>query len=245
MNLRAGNQYTIEQVSTILNGIEPGKRKTFDEKALLSAIDIAVNRPLEQDGPLADLPRYGPVSGERFLVIATGPGSVQYKNEIEEFIRQHQPVVIECNPRDDSFSSVAEKYQSAVLNWARLSKMLDAPDRIKKPVVTGIHAIPEQYLGRMKIHSYPCHVRKDEVLIGRDGLTLPAYVVGMYAVGLALLSHPAVVYLAGFDGYVNGDNPKQQEMLTFWEKLMPDAKIISLTPTTYPLTVEPVYRLIK
>jgi hypothetical protein len=67
----------------------------------------------------------------------------------------------------------------------------------------------------------------------------------MYAVGLALLSHPAVVYLAGFDGYVNGDNPKQQEMLTFWEKLMPDAKIISLTPTTYPLTVEPVYRLIK
>jgi 4-hydroxy 2-oxovalerate aldolase len=245
MNLRASTQYTIEQVSTILNGIEPSKRSAFDEKALLSAIDFAVNRPLKQDGPLSDIPRYVPAAGDRFLVIATGPESGQYKDEIQEFIRQHQPVVIECNPQDESFAAVAEKYQSAVLNWARLSKMLDTPTRIKKPVITGIHAIPEQYQGRMNILSHPCHVKKGEVAIGRDGLTLPAYVVGMYAVGLALLSQPAVIYLAGFDGYKDGDNQNQQEMLVFWEKLKPSAKIISLTPTTYPLNVEPIFRFIK
>ena len=245
MNLRAGNQYTIEQVSSILNGIEPSKRSTFIEKALLSAIDVAVNRPLKQDGPLSDLPRYVPVAGERFLVIATGPGSAQYKEEIREFIRQHQPVVIECNPRDESFAEMAEKYQSAVLNWARLSRMLDAPSPLQHHVITGINALPGHYNGRMNILSHPCHVRKDEVVIGKDTLTLPAYVVGMYAVGLALLSQPAIIYIAGFDGYRNGDNPKQQEMLTFWEKLQPDAKIISLTPTTYPVQIEPVFRLIK
>jgi 4-hydroxy 2-oxovalerate aldolase len=245
MNLRAGNQYTIEQVSSILNGIEPSKRSTFDEKALLSAIDVAVNKPLKQDGPLSEIPRYAPVAGDRFLVIATGPGSSQYKEEIREFIRQHQPFVIECNPRDDSFANVAEKYQSAVLNWARLSKMLFAPDPPRNLVITGISSLPELCQGRMNILSYPCHVRKDEVAIGREGLTLPAYVVGMYAVGLAILSDPSVIYLAGFDGYQNGDNPKQREMLTFWEKLKTGAEIISLTPTTYPITVAPVFRLIK
>jgi hypothetical protein len=97
----------------------------------------------------------------------------------------------------------------------------------------------------MKILSHPCHVKKDEVAIGKDGLTLPAYVVGMYAVGLAMLSEPAIIYLAGFDGYKNGDNQNHQEMLVFWEKLKPSAKIISLTPTTYPLKVEPIFRFIK
>ena len=140
---------------------------------------------------------------------------------------------------------MAEKYQSAVLNWARLSRMLDAPSPLQHHVITGINALPGHYNGRMNILSHPCHVRKDEVVIGKDTLTLPAYVVGMYAVGLALLSQPAIIYIAGFDGYQNGDNPKQQEMLTFWEKLQPDAKIISLTPTTYPVQIEPVFRLIK
>jgi hypothetical protein len=244
MNLRASNQYTIEQVSAILNGIEFSKRKSYDETALLSAIDVAVNKPLKEDGPLFNLPLYYPVKSDKFLVIATGPGSEKFKDEIREFILQQKPFVIECNPKDKTFESVADKYECAVLNWVRLSKMLDSTEYLSRPVITGMHTLPEKYKGKMNLVTIPCHVKKDEVSIERQGLVLPAYVVGMYAVGLALLSDPDTIYLAGFDGYKNGDNPKQQEMLVFWEKLKTGSKIISLTPTTYPLKMEPVFRFI-
>jgi hypothetical protein len=67
----------------------------------------------------------------------------------------------------------------------------------------------------------------------------------MYAVGLALLSRPQSLYVAGFDGYQDGSNPKQQEMITFWKKLKTDVPILSLTPTSYPIKVEPIFRFIK
>lgn len=245
MNLRAGNQYTIEQVSAILNGIEPSKRQSYNEDALLRAVDIAVNRPLKEDGPLIDIPPYTPVPGEKFLVIATGPGREQYEQEIREFIRQHQPVVIECNPRNDAFESVSAHYLSAILNWVRLSKLLDHPRGTRKPVITGIQSVPQHYLGTYIVQSVRCHVKKDEVLIDPAGLTLPAYVVGMYAVGLALLSRPKALYVAGFDGYPDVNNPKQQEMITFWKKLPPDVPVLSLTPTSYPINVDPIFRFIK
>jgi hypothetical protein len=212
---------------------------------LLRAVDEVVNKPLSRDGPLVKLPSYVPRKEKEVFVIATGPGSSRYREEIREFIRDRQPAVIECNPKDDFFAHGAKEYSMAILNWARLSRMRGNRLIAKKPIITGIPSIPESYCGKMQVLTVPCHVEKDRVGIGKDGLTLPAYVVGMYAVGLALLSEPSVIYLAGFDGYTDAKDPKQVEMNTFWKELKSPAPLISLTPTSYPLEIRPVFTFIR
>jgi 4-hydroxy 2-oxovalerate aldolase len=247
MNLRASNQYSIEQVSAILNGITPDKRKKYNEAALLDAIDTVVNEPLVQDGPLVNIPHYSPKHSESVLVLGTGPSADNYADEIIEFIQQKNPFVIECNPRHERFDNATDNYLIAILNWVRLKKRLDNYHSSKKPLVTGIAALPKQYTGQSHIFSLPCHVEKGEIVINKDRITLPAYVVGMFSVGLALLSSPKTVYLAGFDGFPNGTHPQQQDMIRFFENLTErkQTHLISITPSTYPIEIEPVYKFIK
>lgn len=245
MNLRATNQYSIEQVSAILNGISLEKRKKFDEDALFEAIDTVVNEPITNEALQVSLPVYSAKPAKELLVIATGPSAEKYREEITEFIRQHQPGVIECNPSDERFSSIADWYLGAVLNWVRLKKRLEDFPGQDISLVTGIPNIPEKYAGVSHLSTLPCHVGPNEVSITTTRFTLPAYVVGMFSVGLALLSSPETVYLTGFDGYKNGTNPQQHEMNLFWEKISGKTRLLSITPTTYLLDTEPIYKLIK
>jgi 4-hydroxy 2-oxovalerate aldolase len=245
MNLRASNQYSIEQVSSILNGIAHAKRKKYDEAALLEAIETVVNEPLMQESPSFVLPHYIPKHADTILVLATGPGVDRFRDELIEFIRQRQPFVIECNPKHEFFGAVADNYIISILNWVRLKKRLDNPPESEKPLVTGITALPEKYSNISYLSAMPCHVGKDEMIIAKDRFTLPAYVVGMFSVALALLSTPKTIYLAGFDGFQNGSDPRQQEMISFWKNMPKSARLLSVTPTTYSLEVEPVYKLIR
>ncbi len=242
-HLRATNQYTIGQVNGILHCIDPSQREKYNGGALLKAIDSVVNRPVQYDEKLMDLPLYEPLDGDTFLVIATGPSVDSYSDEIIEFIKQKSPVVIECNPKNTLFESQSPIYIKAILNWVRLQKTLESPALSKTPIIAGLKAIPEKY-SYANVRTIPCHISKGNVQIHRIGITLPAYVVGMFAVGLALLSKPKIVYLAGFDGYSDERNPKHQEMNVFWKETS-SSPLVSITPTTYPLVIEPVYRLIK
>ena len=243
-NLRATNQYTIGQVSKILNSIEISQRSKFNETSMIKAIDSAINEPIDSENNLVDIPLYKPIRGNEFLIIATGPSVPEFEEEISEFIRQRDPVVIECNPAHDHFESVSEKYYRAILNWVRLKTTLESIPVSPSPIITGLGGLPRDYLGRATIVRYPLHVGRDQVVIRTDGLVVPAYDVGMFAVGLTMLSHPETMYLAGFDGFEPA-SPKQEKMNLFWDKLdATGVRMVSLTPTTYPLDIEPVYRFI-
>ncbi|MDD1667401.1 MAG: hypothetical protein LUO96_02925 [Methanomicrobiales archaeon] len=282
-NLRASNQYTIGQVSTILNRIEPARRSAFDERALLAAIDAVISQPVVVDEPLAGIPLYEPVQAEKVLVIATGSGREKFRSELASFIAQHDPLVIECNPADTFYEERSRRYLRAILNWVRLRKVLeqggswsrgapaqsrgapfppgqeeplratsplDGPGSLRDPgsrslIVTGLWGLPRSCGERAEVRKIPCHVEKDGVTVTREGMTLPAYVVGMFAVGLAILSAPRTIYVAGYDGYQDRLAQPQLEMEHFWKALSPPCPVISITPTTYPIQTESVYRFIR
>jgi 4-hydroxy 2-oxovalerate aldolase len=244
-NLRASNLYTIGQVSKILNSIALSERSKFNEEALLKAVDDAVNEPLDTDEPLVDIPLYIPQTGKTFLIIATGSNVEKYQDELITFIAQHQPVVIQCNPKNDAFENVSDHYLKTILNWVRLKKALDMPNVSDSLIVTGLNGLPLSYAGKANIVKFPCHVGKKDVAVYSDRINLPAYDVGMFAVGLTTLSSPAGIYTAGFDGFDNGNNSKQREMNFFWERIKTPCPVVSLTPTTYAIQQIPIYRLIK
>jgi 4-hydroxy 2-oxovalerate aldolase len=244
-NLRASNQYTIEQVSRILNSIEPSRRSAFNEPALLAAIDTVMNQPVVIDEPLVSIPLYEPEPREKVLVIATGSGREKFRSELASFIDQHDPLVIECNPMDTFYEERSRHYLRAILNWVRLRKALAGSGASGSPVVTGLWGLPTSCGGKAEVRKIPCHVGKDGVAVSREGMTLPAYVVGMFGVGLAILSAPRTIYVAGYDGYQDRLSQPQQEMEHFWKALSPPCPLISITPTTYPIRTESVYRFIR
>lgn len=244
-NLRASNLYTIGQVSRILNSIDLSERSKFNEDALLKAVDDAVNEPLDTDEALMDIPLYVPEKGKTFLIIATGPNVDRYEDELITFISQNQPFVIQCNPKNDVYEKESKHYMKAILNWVRLKNALDLPDISNSSIVTGLNGLPQSYAGKTNIVKFPVHVGKKDVAIHKDRINLPAYDVGMFAVGLTTLSTPEIIYTAGFDGYDDPNNSKQKEMNLFWERITTPCPVISLTPTTYPIDQIPIYQFIK
>jgi hypothetical protein len=112
-------------------------------------------------------------------------------------------------------------------------------------IVTGLNGLPQSYAGRAEIEKFPCHVGKKDVAVHHDRINLPAYDVGMFAVGLSTLSKPEVIYTAGFDGVGDANDPLQNDMNLFWERIRAPCPVISLTPTTYAIDQMPVYQLIK
>lgn len=244
-SLRASNLYTIGQVSQILNSIALSERSKFSEEALLRAVDDAVNEPLDTDETLMDVPLYTPKQGRVFLILATGPNVERYQDELLTFISQNQPVVIQCNPKNNVFERVSAQYLKAILNWVRLKKALDLPQVSDSLIVTGLNGLPQSYAGRANIEKFPCHVGKKDVAVHNDRINLPAYDVGMFAVGLSTLSKPSIIYTAGFDGLMHEKDSLQKDMNLFWERINAPCPVISLTPTTYAIDQMPVYQLIK
>jgi 4-hydroxy 2-oxovalerate aldolase len=249
-NLRSTRQYTIEQVSRILTSIATENRASFSERALMHAIDSVVNQPVTSEEELIEVPVYTPEQFDDVLVIASGPSRETYKDEISSYITMHgndwrdretQPLVLECNPVGTGFDY--DYYYSVILNWVRLRSTIESK-MISAPIITGISKIPESLTRRNIIKSFPVRINKGEFSVSPAELTIPSYVVGMFSIGLALLSSPKVIHLVGFDGYDDKNDPRYQEMDAFLKKVSPLAKIVSLTPTHYSLIKESIYRYI-
>ena len=247
-NLRSSNRHSKEQVSCILNEIEQDHRLSYDKSCLLQAIDKTVNKNTPQDlGKYQSLPLYSPIAGDEFLVIASGPGRDIYTSALIAFIEQRQPVVIECNPVDDRFESVSKHYMQSILNWVRLKKELEVNRNRDIPLVTGLQEIPARYNNAAGITQIPCRVSASKPEINAETITLSAYVVGMFAVGIACLSSPRTIFLAGYDGYGDEVAIEQREMEDFWHVISDDLSVplVSLTNTNYSIPTSSVFSYIQ
>lgn len=247
-NLRSGDHYSKEQVSCILNQIDHDHRASYNKPNLQRAIDRTINNSaLQSEEKLVTLPLYSPVEGDEFLVIASGPSRDRYANELIAFIEQRQPIVIECNPPDDRFKSVSLHYMQSILNWVRLQKTLQHNRSTDTQLVTGLREIPAMYNNTNGITHIPCRIDAAKTEITPDAFTLSAYVVGMFAVGIACLSAPKVVFLAGYDGYPDTVASEQQEMEDFWQVIEQEfsSPLISLTNTNYSIPISSVYGYIQ
>ncbi len=244
MNLRSANQYTIEQIKSILNEIPPKNRHKFTEVALTAAIRAVIEKPGISNVSKKGLPLFIPHDELSVLVIATGPSSQRYYPELALFIQKNQPIVIECNPADSKFLDIAHNYLAVILNEVRMNKALANTKLSKMKIVTGLTMVSDEIPSNHEISSIPCLVTDNEIKIQKNSISIPAYDVGMYAIALAYLHNPEVIFLTGFDGYDDPDNPLQRDMEKFFEESFIRSKVISITPTKYPVDISPVYTYI-
>lgn len=241
-HLRASHQYTMGQVARILSSIPLDARRKFSGPRLLEATSAVIEGSRDVEGPAP--PAFGGMTAETVLLVARGASVATHNEALRAFIDQHQPAVLECN---DTGALAGVRRRIAALNEVRLVELaprLVDPEVIE--VVTGLARVPAG-LDPEKLRGVPYHVAQHEFGWQEAVLTIPGFLVGMFAMGIALASTPARIYLAGFDGYA-GAAVEQREMQEFWDlvrRLAPQTAITALLPTTYDLPVTSLYALIR
>ena len=141
--------------------------------------------------------------GKDFLVLGSGPSLKEYQEQVQEFIDQHQPIVMGCNflngmfipdyhgfVNRQMFSSYAETIHSD-------SKILLSPyfpdHMIKKKIKKGYEIIPFTNI-------YPSE--KGSVCI-QDGIILAqGATVGTILTSTAIVMGAQNIFVAGVDGYL-------------------------------------------
>lgn len=250
-----GERYSFREAMSTLQVLrDSGKGSSYSEEELAQALDARYQ--FEGDtspvSALASLSAGGQLSrlwadSSRVLVIGAGPSVSRYRRELQGFIDATQPVVLECNGGRSRWGARAEL--DVVINLRRLREAVTRSGPPQVPIVFGRSVVPNDVvtiLERAEVFHVPCRVRPGHFDPGGEEITIPADVVGMYAIGLALRQGAREILLAGFDGYVAGDGTVsarslhlQQEMQSFFRLLREDlgrrsgVSVRSILPTQY------------
>ncbi|MFA0083559.1 aldolase catalytic domain-containing protein [Vibrio breoganii] len=184
--------------------------------------------------------------GKEVLVLANGDTTKQYANAIEVYIREKKPVVLSVNLVDDIDNNLVDFF---VLSHN--SKFLSDSERYKKlskKVILPKHRFSDDELSLVE-HldvfdvGFDCNVK---VLSTDNTIVKASYdLTSAYVLGLLVLSSPDKVNLVGFDGYEKGDTRHQEmlEIIQQYHSIESAPKLVSLTPTSYPIQQGSIYAI--
>ena len=252
-----GERYSFREAMSTLQVLrESGKGNSYSEEELARALDaryqyegdtssISVLSSLRSGAQLSRVW----TDNSRVLVIGAGPSVARYRREIQGFIDTTRPVVLECNGGRTRWGAPAEL--DIVINLRRLRETVTHSGAPEVPIVFGRSVVPNDVvtiLDRSEVFHVPCRVTPGRFDPGGEEITIPADVVGMYAIGLALRQGAHEILLAGFDGYLAEDGTVsarslqlQQEMQSFFRLLREDVgrrsgvSVRSILPTQYDI----------
>lgn len=177
--------------------------------------------------------------GEEILVVGAGPGLQKYAPAIERFIVQRGIKALSLNYHKEF--APESLYGYAAVDTKRLALDVKRYHQLNKPMFLPRRFIPADLasaLDRLDVRDYDVKVVPGRFAAHATGCEIPRRLTVAYAIGLCLVGGASRIYLVGFDGYSANDH-RQAEMVKTLEVVkesIPSDFLISLTPTTYPLT---------
>jgi 4-hydroxy 2-oxovalerate aldolase len=256
-------RYTMQEVLNIVEAIRATNQgASFDGKVLTKAIRHrhSGTRGVQAVESLRGHRGRPPKAPNEALVVGSGPNLERYTGAIRRFVQKVRPLVLACN--DEHLTIEDATMLRVVLNQERLHALLTNEQRSGAPLLLGMSEVPMEsahQLGSRALFSLPCEVSASTVSVEGDKVIIPGDVVGMYAIAAAIALGARRIYLAGFEGYGRrqkdrglqnpyGGIDRHAEMAEFFrlaqawikEKKL-SVELISILPTTYPVTIESIY----
>ena len=185
-------QFTIMEISDLLDSILPENKSNFDRQVI---DNIIINYNLSKaDDEEFKFPDFRP---QKILVVASGNSVINEENRIQEFIKNNNPVVISMNHLPKTLE-VDHVFFSNQLRFNQYSEEID----ISKIIVTS--NIVKKYL-----HKLPFTIDYDK-LINRNNITSDN--VTMLFINKLVNEGYTELFIAGLDGYsVDNENYSYQE----------------------------------
>ncbi|MBU1125204.1 MAG: aldolase catalytic domain-containing protein [Candidatus Omnitrophica bacterium] len=245
--LKSSHQYAITQVANILSGISDQDAVKYNPRKLIEVSNRVLNPVCEEEGKCIKLDPYKSRHADSVVILAGGVHLRQHKDAIRALAKKNKSLVLECN---DTGVFLDLRRTTVILNRVRLTELRDSgASKSAKEIVTAMKIV-DSGLFVKNLRYIECSLGIGQFKVSPDQIIIPSYIVGMFAVGMALLSDPKIIYIAGFEGFVSEKNKDEhKEMQNFWNMVlqspyMKHRRIISVTPTHYDLSVQSVYSLI-
>lgn len=184
------------------------------------------------------------IENQNVLILASGPGSQNHSGALMDFIKSTKPFVISLN----ADSPLPEEYISAYATChpARVFSDWNKYQQIKKPIILPMGAIESELAaqaGSLNTIDYGVKIDSSRFEPKDNMTTIPSLLVAPYVFSFAAAGGAKTIFLAGFDGFPASD-PRQNEMIRIIEAYHLagiNAKLVSLTPTSYPVEHSSVY----
>jgi 4-hydroxy 2-oxovalerate aldolase len=184
------------------------------------------------------------VGGRDVLLLAPGPQCRAHRTAIERFIRRARPCTIHLNFERQVDPELIDAF--ATCNVTRVAASREAIEGAGRPVILPLAVLGEDVVRAMRpdgILDYGLAVDPEAFTAGDEGACIPASLVGPYAIAFAIAGGARTIHLAGFDGFPSSDR-RQGEMVAILERIReahPDRRLVSLTPTSYPVETASLY----
>lgn len=178
------------------------------------------------------------------LLIGGGPSSETFAQAITEFAKKKESDIFATNQGTPSLNHLVkaffisdnirdlDNHTRALLNSQAVIRPLSKMKSQTKLSVKGPKTI---------VH--PLKIEDGIFRADHSAAVIPFDLTAGYALASLISLNYSKIYVAGFDGY-ESDDPRQKEMSELLHRVMtayPDIQIISLTPTSYPITQKSVY----
>lgn len=185
-------------------------------------------------------------AGRNVLLLGTGPGVVNHRQEIERYIHKHRPLVLALNTQSAIDADLIDL--RVACHPVRLLADCAAYRHLPQPLITPYSMLPPDVHAALidkEVLDFGLNVQSDTFAFDRTHSTIPTSLVVAYALAVATSGKAKRILMAGFDGY-GADDPRTCEMRTLFELYQREPlalPLLAITPTRYNLTTRSVYAL--
>ena len=173
------------------------------------------------------------IQGRDVLILGSGAGVQHHKKALEVFIRRKKPIVLALNINESVDESLID-YRVAC-HPVRLLGDLNKIKKSKTKLITPFSMLPEtlkKELNGLYIHDFGFEI-SDRYEFKKIYCKSPSPLVLSYALCVAESGLARTIYMAGFDGYKDGDlrNEEIDQMLSSFIDSSKFRNIVVITPT--------------
>lgn len=241
-HMLADNRFTEEDILAVIEHLKVEGGKSFSLNTLDAARHFYSG---EARGTWQPQTRF---KNQEVLLLGTGPGVAKHRQAIENYIQQHQPLVLALNTQ----SSIAQNLIDlrVACHPIRLLADCDAHVQLPQPLITPASMLPQDVLNSLngkELLDFGLKVQAGTFEISDTHCVIPTSLVLMYALAFLTSGQAKRVLLAGFDGYAAGDPRNDETMLLFeqYQNTESALTLLSITPTKYRVPSASIYGLLK
>lgn len=236
------NRYSEEDILAVINHLKVEGGKKFNAHTLESARQFYSGPPSGNWSP-ADF-----IQGKEVLIIGTGPGVRKYTTALENFIRIHRPFVIVLNTQKDISAELIDV--RAACHPVRLLADCQEHLLLPQPLITPASMLPDDVrfeLENKKLFDFGLSICKEQFEFNASTCILPTPLVVGYVLAIATSGKSSGVFLAGFDGYPDGDprNEETNKVFEQYQSLQDAIELTFITPTKYRVNKASIYSYIN
>lgn len=239
-NMLGDARYESEDVLSVIEHLRVQGGKSFNAESLANAQAYYTESPGGSWSPRELF------AARDVLIVGNGPGTGRYRDAIERFIQNKQPVVVALNAEHQISNEIVDV--RIACHPLRLLADCEKYRSYPQPLITPVSQLPQDVLDNLKtvtLLDYGITVNADRFEFNKYYAVVPKPLVFVYSLAAASSGGANKIMLAGFDGYSPGD-PRNDEMdelvdLFFATEHVPD--LVAITPSRYKVPCTSVYAI--